>query len=493
MPATYPGTGRVDAIERTTPATGGLRDLADLPGPRGLPLLGNLLQVRRARMHQIVEGWCREYGSLFRFTIRHVPILVVADHDALAAVLRDRPDGFRRTDRMRVVGDDMGLEAGVFAAEGEAWRRQRRMVMAAFDSGHVKAYFPSLLTVTTRLRGRWQKAARARHSIDLQSDLMRFTVDAVAGLAFGADINTLESDENVIQRHLDKIFPALFNRMLSPIPYWRYVRLPADRRLDRSVLAVKAAIQGFVAQARERMRADPTLRERPRNLLEAMIAAADAEGSGLDDRDVAGNVLTMLLAGEDTTANTLAWTIYLLKRNPRTLQRAADEVWRFIGHSAAFTLDQIGALEYIEACAHETMRLKPAAPVLGLQALRDTIVGDVRVPAGTLIWGVVRHDSIDERYFPNAADFDPTRWMAGDGAARATGAAGRASMPFGAGPRMCPGRYLALLEIKMAIAMLLGAFEIDSVGTADGREPQELMAFTMAPLGLRMQLRERVV
>ena len=139
---------------------------------------------------------------------------------------------------------------------------------------------------------------------------MRYTVDAIAGLAFGAEVNTLESDDDVIQQHLDKIFPALGRRLLAPLPVWRWWRSAADRQLEQSLVEVKSAVAGFIAQARDRLVAEPGLRVHPRNLLEAMIVAADAPDSGITDAQVAGNVLTMLLAGEDTTANTLAWTIH---------------------------------------------------------------------------------------------------------------------------------------------------------------------------------------
>jgi cytochrome P450 len=475
----------------TDTASLALRNIEDLPGPRGLPLLGNLLQVDRERIHQNVEQWVREYGPYFRFQLGDRKLLVVADHEAFSAVLKDRPDGFRRTQRLEEIWLEMGLAPGVFGAQGEAWRRQRRMVMASFDPNHVRAYFPSLLKVTQRLHGRWLKAARTGASIDLQADLMRFTVDAIAGLAFGTDINTLESDEEVIQRHLDKIFPALFKRILSLLPTWRVLRLPADRQLERSVAEVNAAIQGFIAQARERMQADPARRDHPSNLLEAMIVAADHSDSGLDDRDVAGNVLTMLLAGEDTTANTLAWMIHLLQRNPAVLRSAQDEVRRVVSDAGALTPEQMAGLDYVEACAHETMRLKPVAPFMPLQALRDTTIADIRVPAGTIVWGVLRHDSVDERHFANPLAFEPQRWLVEGGPAHAASSAKRVSMPFGAGPRVCPGRYLALLEMKMVMAMLLGRFEIEAVDTPDGKEAQERMAFTMAPVGLTMRLRER--
>jgi cytochrome P450 len=468
-----------------------LREIADLPGPPGLPLVGNLLQVDLTRVHQNVEQWSREYGAFFRFQLARRRYLAVADHAALGAVLRDRPEGFRRTARLQDVWQEMGLPSGVFGAEGEAWRRQRRMVMAAFDPAHIRAYFPSLLKVSQRLHRRWQSAAREQRDIELQADLMRYTVDTITGLAFGADVNTLESDEDVIQRHIGVIFPALYKRVLSAVPYWRHVKLPADRRLERSVAAVNSTIQAFVAKARERMRADPSLRDRPGNLLEAMIAAADQPDSGVDDRDVAGNVLTLLLAGEDTTANTLAWMIHLLQRHPQALQHAQEEVRRIAADPASFTPEQMGALDYVEACAHETMRLKPVAPFLAVEALRDTVIADIRVPAGTIIWGVMRRDSVDERYFANAGAFEPQRWLGEAGPAQMASAAKRVAMPFGAGPRVCPGRYLALLEMKMVMAMLLGRFDIEAVDTPEGAEAQERLAITMAPVGLRMRLRER--
>ena len=136
-----------------------LRSIGDLPGPRGWPVAGNLFQLDRSRVHQTVEQWCRLYGPLFRMKLGSTRFIVVADHEAIAAVLRDRPDGFRRPPRLEVVWREMGLAPGVFGANGEAWRHQRRMVMAGFDPGHVRAYFPSLSRVTQRLRARWQKAA----------------------------------------------------------------------------------------------------------------------------------------------------------------------------------------------------------------------------------------------------------------------------------------------------------------------------------------------
>lgn len=468
-----------------------IRRFEDLPGPRGIPIFGNALQLDKQRTHHQFADWAREFGKLYRLRLGNRRIVVVSDHQQVAAILRDRPEGFRRSTRLEQIWTEMGLPAGVFGANGEVWKRQRRMVMAGFDPVHVKAYFPSMQAVAGRLAGRWQRATAEGRSIDLQSDLMRFTVDTIAGLAFGSAVNTLESDHVVIQQHLDKIFPKLFDRMYATVPWWRLARSATDRQLEISLREVMRTVDGFVAQGRARLAAEPARRERPSNLLEAMLAAADLPDSGIDDQAVAGNVLTMLLAGEDTTANTLAWMIHLLWRHPETLTRATEEVRRVCGGAAAPTIDQLARLDYLEACAHETMRLKPVAPINVLQTSRDTVVGDVQVPAGMIVVALMRHDSIDEALVPEAAAFRPERWLADGANIDQAQSVKRISMPFGAGPRICPGRYLALLEIKVAMVMLLGRFDIRSVDTPDGGEAREHLAFTMAPVGLSMRLANR--
>ena len=468
-----------------------LRRYEDLPGPRGLPLLGNALQMKGPRMHLQMEQWCREFGPYYRVKVGTRRLLVVGEHQAVAAALRDRPDRFGRGARLEAIGNEMGLKPGLFGSNGDMWRRQRRMVMAGFDPAHIKRYFPALCRVAQRLVGRWQKAARDGRAIDLQADLMRYTVDTIAGLAFGAEVNTLESDEDVIQQHLDKIFPALARRLSAALPMWRWLPSREDRELKRSMVAVNEAVDAFVAQARARLKQYPDRAKNPPNLLEAMIVAADEPNSGIDDAQVAGNVLTMLLAGEDTTANTIAWMIYLLWRNPQTLARATEEVRRVVTDPNNPTHEQLGALEYVDACAHETMRLKPVAPMIVLAPAHETTIGDVHLPGDVVVFGLMRRDSVSDEYIPQAAEFRPERWLAAESPGQTANAAKRISMPFGAGPRICPGRYLALLEMKMAMAMLLSHFEIAGVDTRDGGEAEERLSFTMTPVGLRLRLRPR--
>jgi len=461
----------------TTPAASALRPLSSLPGPSGLPLIGNLLQLRPRKVHADVEAMAQRYGPLFRMSVGRQPILVVTDTALISAVLRDRPDGFRRPSVTAEASDELGGERGVFLAEGTAWRNQRKMVMQAFAPHAIKAYFPLLARVGARLQARWVQAAQEDRSIALNADLKRYTVDVIAGLAFGEEVNTIEHGDDVVQQQLELIMEGMSRRSLIPFPYWRYVKLPFDRRLEAAVLAMREATNGFIAKARQRMQDDPSRAAKPQNMLEAMLAAADQEGSGIDQNAVIGNVSTMLLAGEDTTSSALSWLAWLLAQHPSALRRAQEEVRRVAPDPANFTIEQMDQLEFVDACAHEAMRLKPPAPFIPLQANRDCAVGDVQVPKDSVVWCVLRHDSVAESKLHNAAGFDPQRWLD-------SGNVRQLAMPFGSGPRLCPGRYLSLLEIKVAMACLLGRFDIVSVGGDSG----EYHGFVMQPGALTMRL-----
>ena len=179
--------------------------------------------------------------------------------------------------------------------------------------------------------------------------------------------------------------------------------------------------------------------------------------------------------------------IYLLWRHPAALARVTAETRAVIADPEEPSLEEMGRLYFLDACAQETMRLKPVAPLIGIEAVRETVIADVKIPAGTVLINAMRWDGVNEGQLPDAARFIPERWL-DEGVERAR--LKRLSMPFGAGPRICPGRYLALLEIQLAIATLLSRFEIESVGTPDSGPPLERLTFTMAPVGLRMRVKE---
>jgi cytochrome P450 len=306
------------------------RSIADLPTPPRLPLIGNAHQLlRTSRLHLVAEEWARRYGPIVRVDIGRRRIVGLADPDELHRILRERPDGFRRWREQQMVLGEMGAP-GVFAAEGEDWKRQRRLVITALNTNHLHRYFQVIGTTTERLRTRLTDAARAGITLDISQELTSYTLDTISWLAFGHDLNTLGRGEDELQGHIQRLFYMLARRLAAPVPYWRWIKLPADRALDRSVVVLDQAIERFISQARERMAGRPELREEPENMLEAMLAAQQTDGT-FSDHEIAGNVLTLMIAGEDTTAHTLGWTVWFLASNPGAQERLAAEAQQTLG------------------------------------------------------------------------------------------------------------------------------------------------------------------
>ncbi|HZP94427.1 MAG TPA: cytochrome P450 [Burkholderiales bacterium] len=479
------------SVCESNPDAPALRTLDELPGPRGIPLLGNALELKPKELHRLIGSWADRFGPLFVFRVATTRILTIADAETIQQVLRDRPERFRRWRRLEGIATDIKAD-GLFTAEGAEWKRQRKFVMHALNGGHLREFIPRLEQVVGRLRRRWWRAALAGTPIDVHVDLMRLTVDVTSGLAFGKDLNSLEEQVDPIQNHLDKIFPAVARRVTALFPYWRYLPLPADREAADAVKEIGGIIDGLIAETRARLAANSELRTRPRNLLEALIAAQEQDGEeGPRDDEIAANVMTLLLAGEDTTANSISYMVHFLMQYPRVQAAVQEEVDRVIGMADQPWQDPTtpDRLRYIEAFAHEAMRCKPVAGhVLFLEPNEDVRIRDVFVPKGTPILALSAHLGTQEENFAQPQEFRPERWLKGaehhDGAHNA-----KAFMPFGAAPRTCPGRQLAMLQIKMVMAMLCRDFEISA--PEDASPMEDIYNFTVGPVHVYATLRPR--
>lgn len=461
-----------------------LRSFDDLPAPKGLPIVGNVFQIDSMQFHITLENWVREFGPMYRFQAGPRQIMVVSDPAIIGTLLRDRPDTMRRTFRSARAFEELG-STGVFNAEGEDWRRQRKLVMRALTPEVIRNFFPTLVSLTERLRQRWQSASEAGRKINVLRDLKAWTLDVTIALAMGQDINTLEHDDNPLQQDIEAIFNRVARRLTTPFAYWRYFKLPVDRAADAASARIQASVTRFVDETRKRIEQNPALRIKPTNLLEAFIAARDEPDSGFTDANVIGNAVTMVFAGEDTTSNTIAWLMNFVARDPAVAGKIAAEADAALGLSRV--LREFGSLDrftYLDAAVDEAMRIKPVAPFLGLETNRDVAIGDVMVPARTPVLVITRHAAMDPVDFPEPEQFRPDRWL-GEKRAAADDPA-RKLFPFGGGPRFCPGRYLALAEIKMAMSMTMRNFRLEVDPKA---EPvREMFTFTMTPSSLPVRL-----
>jgi cytochrome P450 len=455
--------------------------IADLPSPPTLPLLGNTLQLLRpSRVHLVGEKWVQRYGSMVRVELPGSTMVLVADLEAINEILRDRPDGYRRWISQREVIEEMGPN-GVFSSEGDDWKRQRRLVLSALNIHYLSRYFDVVRTCTERLRKRLLDAAGGE-SFEIGEEFSSFTVDVTSALALGDDLNTLERRDNELQGHLHRVMEMTGRRSASPIAYWRRVKLPADRAVDRSTAAMREAIVGFIERARARMESDPSRYEDPENLLESMLAAQKNDPEFSED-DLIGNMFTILLAGEDTTANTLSWTTWLLGSRPDVQARIAGEAAAVLGEAAEpLDYESVERLSYTEAVLRESIRLKPVAPFLPVEPLADTTICGVHIPAETRLLLMTR--SVTRTAAGHSEELYPQRWLE-----EKEETAAPKSLAFGAGPRFCPGRNLAFLEAKAALAMLCRDFEIELDESAG--EVSESFKLAMVPVGLRVRLRQR--
>ncbi|WP_033338789.1 cytochrome P450 [Catenuloplanes japonicus] len=451
----------------TAPRT--VRTVRDLTGPRGMPVFGNLPELLLGRdEHRAFNRWADRHGPTYLMRYGRDRVVVTGDGPTVSAALRDRPDGFRRVGVNKIFRE-LGID-GVFNAEGDRWRHLRKMAAQSLNAAYLREYFTSITRSATRLQTRW--TASSGRPVDVLDDMMRFTLDVTTALAIGHDLNSLEATGDGLHTRLAELFPEIGRRIQAPFPYHRFVRLPRDRRRESAVREVDALVRIAHVQAKERMATGAS----PRTFLEAL-----AVGPDFTHEELVGNVMTMLLAGEDTTSSSAAWTLHYLATHPEAQERVRQEALAAFGPDGMPTdPSSIRKLEFAEACVNEAMRLRPVAPTAGLRALRDTVLPgtdhDLKVPRGTSLILLLSYGA---ESVPDADEFRPERWLGGN-----PPPASAPLLPFGAGPRFCPGRNLALLEATLVAALACRDFTI----TPGGGRVKEKLAFAAFPKGLRLRI-----
>lgn len=409
------------------------------PSPPGHWLLGQLPQLR-ADMLGLFTHSAREYGDVvaFRFGPRR-SVLISHPHD-IEQILVHRNREFKKNWALRqlrgVVGD------GLLTNEGEAWLRQRRLIQPAFQRAAIAEYGQTMTELAEQMLAGWCDGEQR----DLYSDLTRLTLAIAVKTLMDVDAGDVFEQISAAMDTLAVEFPRRFEKG-RPLPLW--IPTPANRRFGGAVRSMERVVARIISQRRcEKHGRD--------DLLSRLIRARDdGDGAGMSDRQLRDEVLTMLLAGHETTANAMIWMWLLIVQHPHVEQALLKEFDEALGARAP-SVEDIPRLKLTDAVVRETMRLFPSAYMIGRQALAPFAIGGYEFPAGVNLlmsqWVVHR----DERWFDNAQHFDPSRWLDG----RTAKLPKFAYFPFGGGARTCVGNTFAMQEIVLLLATMLPRFRI---------------------------------
>jgi cytochrome P450 len=415
-----------------------------VPVVPGLPVLGNLLQFRRDRLG--LQDEAARTAPLARLQLAHIPIYVATDADLAHQVLVTDADAFTKSagiDFLRpLLGD------GLLTAEGETHKRHRKLLAPAFAPRRLAAYGTTMVSETERQVASWSSGQR----IDVAEQMMEMTLAIAGRTMFGADVR---GDSETVAAGIELAMRAQVENLRSPLQLGYEWPLPRHLRMRRAVKILDEVVYRLIREGRARG-------TDAGDVLSILLLARDEEG-GLDDAQVRDEVMTLLLAGHETTANALTWAWYELALHPEVLGKLQAEV----DAAGAIHADMLDTMPYNLAVIEEAMRLHPPAYMTGRETKRPIRIGGHDIPAGAIVAVNIRGIHRRADYYPAPDAFRPQRFLAEAKKARPR----HHYLPFGAGPRVCIGSHFALLEAQLCLATMVKRVRLRGVPAHVDPEP----------------------
>jgi cytochrome P450 len=443
-------------------------DVPSIPGR--LPLIGNMLQFRKDRL--ALHEQAARIAPIARMWLGPIPVDVCTDADLAHAILVEHADAFEKARGLSVFLKPL-LGEGLLSAKSELHRRHRKLLAPAFAPKRIAAYGETMVGETARQVATWTDG----QTIDVAAEMMKMTLAIAGKTLFGADVR---GDAEVVDRGLTMAMRSLIANLSSwvRLPYpWP---LPRHLRMMRAIKLLDGVVYRLIREGRIRGTDQG-------DVMSILLLARDEEdGTGLTDLQVRDEVMTLLLAGHETTANTLAWTWYELGRNLDVARKLEAEVAEVVGDRPP-TVEDLPRLTYTLQVIEESMRLHPAAYTTGREAKRAVTIGGRTYPAGATILINIRGIHHRADYFPDPLAFKPERMAVADKKARPRGR----YLPFGAGPRVCIGSHFALIEAQLALATMVQRVRLEPAWTG-AIDPEPLV--TLRPRGgvpMTVRLRPR--
>ncbi|MDX6383142.1 MAG: hypothetical protein QOK48_715 [Blastocatellia bacterium] len=419
--------------------------MARPPGPTGAPLMGVMRDFNSDQLG-FIERMRDLYGDIVWMRFLYVPALFLYHPDQVEYVLVTNAKNFIKSMSLRSNFFQRLVGNGLLTSEGEEWKRARRLSQPAFHRERVASYGQVMVDYAQRLVGKWQGG----ETRDVHPDMMRLTLEIVVQCLFSADVSTDVDEVGATLKELIKPFAAqatlswiLNNRLPTPT-HLRFHKLA--RKIDNVVYRIIS----------ERRSSGQKSGDDKGDLLSMLVAARDEDGSQMTDRQLRDEVMTLFLAGHETTALTLAWSWYLLGTNPEAEKKFHAELDEVLGDRPP-TVADLPRLKFTEQIAKESMRLYPPAFGLGREAINDCEIGGYRVPKGTQVFLFQWATQRDPRFYAEPNAFRPERWTP-EFSERLPK---YAYFPFGGGPRLCIGASFAMMEVILCLATIGQKFRLE--------------------------------
>jgi cytochrome P450 len=438
------------------------------PGPKSNAPGGQLVAMTRDPL-RFMTKLAAEYHDIAYFKLGPQDTVFVNQPEYINDILVAHDWNFLKGRGLRRARKVLGR--GLLTSEGNFHRRQRRLAQPAFHKERIAGYATVMVEYAARARERWQEG----ETLDIAQEMMRLTLAIVAKTLFDADV---ESEAAEIGKALTEVL-KMFETFSSPLTDI-LDKLPtaANRRVARARERLDETIYRIIEERR-------ASNEDRGDLLSMLLMAQDEEGGGgMSDDQLRDELMTLFLAGHETTANALTWSWYLLSQNPDAEAKVHAEIDSVLGGRLA-TMDDMRRLEYTERALTESMRCYPPVWIMGRRSLGSYKVGEYTIPAGSIVLLSQYAMHHDERYYPEPFKFDPERWTAEARAARPK----YSYFPFGGGPRLCIGEQFAWAEGILIIATLAQRWKMSYAGKgAVEMQP----SITLRPKnGMRMKLERR--
>jgi cytochrome P450 len=421
------------------------------PGPRPFDL-ANARRWSRNPIDAMVATADR-YGDAVRLGFglgsRRIVITLVRTPDAMQHVLVTNQNNYVKAPTYETLEALLGK--GLLTNEGASWERQRRLIQPSFARRHVVGFADAMAEATADHLARWERGGSAPRRVDVAREMSALTLDIVGRTLFGT---SLAHDAGAVGPALTTVLREAVQRIRHPLPRF----IPGGERLlvraQKRFTESAAVLDGVV---RELMSRRPAAGGRE-TLLGLLLDTRDESGRPMEPTQIRDELMTFLLAGHETTANALAWTVYLLSLHPQARERLEDEVDAVLSGRVP-SADDADKLVWCRAVIDESMRLYPPAWTFERQAVDDDELLGYLVPAGTVVMTppyLVHHDA---RWWPNPEGFDPRRFLPGAEPQRHK----FAYLPFGGGRRQCIGSGFATLEATIVLAMICQRWRLDAV------------------------------